>query len=101
MSTTGKTAWDRCTALGARLYRDRENGWIFGVCAGVAERYNFDVLIVRIASALSLLIFTLPTAVLYLAAALFIPTKPLIYTGSEREQEFWRSHADSNRWSSS
>ena len=23
------------------LYRDRENGWIFGVCAGLAERFDF------------------------------------------------------------
>ena len=22
------------------FYRDRENGWIFGVCAGLADRFN-------------------------------------------------------------
>ena len=30
------------------LYRDRENGWIFGVCAGLAEFGNFNVSTVRI-----------------------------------------------------
>ena len=30
------------------FYRDRENGWIFGVCAGIADRYNFSVGSVRV-----------------------------------------------------
>ena len=24
------------------LYRDRENGWVFGVCAGIADRFNLS-----------------------------------------------------------
>ena len=30
------------------LYLDRENGWAFGVCAGIADRFNVDLNIVRI-----------------------------------------------------
>ena len=34
------------------LYRDRENGWIFGVCAGLAEYFGLDPTVVRVASVL-------------------------------------------------
>ena len=39
------------------FYRDRENGWIFGVCAGLADRFNLNVGAVRIIAEISLLIF--------------------------------------------
>jgi phage shock protein PspC (stress-responsive transcriptional regulator) len=39
------------------LYRDRENGWIFGVCAGVADRFNFRTGTVRLIAIISLVLF--------------------------------------------
>ena len=30
------------------FYRDRENGWIFGVCAGIADRFNLQLGAVRV-----------------------------------------------------
>ena len=59
------------------FYRDRENGWIFGVCAGIADRFNLQL-----------------GAVVYLLAAFLIREKPLIYSGRASEQEFWCRRRD-------
>ena len=53
--------------------KNRQNGMIFGVCAGLADQFGFDVLWVRIAFvALTLLGFGLPL-ILYLAIAILAP----------------------------
>jgi len=71
------------------FYRDRENGWIFGVCAGLADRFNLQVGAVRILAVISLLVFFWLTAAVYVAATLLIREKPLIYSGLRSEYEFW------------
>jgi phage shock protein C len=71
------------------FYRDRENGWVFGVCAGVAERFNFRVGTVRVIAILSLLLFFWLTAALYLGATVLIKEKPLVYSGVHSENDFW------------
>lgn len=71
------------------FYRDRENGWIFGVCAGLADRFNFRVGTVRVIAIISLLMFFWLSAALYLAATLLIREKPLVYSGRFSENEFW------------
>ena len=59
------------TRLGA-LRRDRDNGWLAGVCAGIARRYGVDAALVRVA-------FVIATAaggfgvVAYLLAWLVVP----------------------------
>lgn len=85
----------------AGLYRDRENGWIFGVCAGIAERLGLDPLFVRIAAAACLIFLFIPTATLYLVAAALLRERPLTYCGSRREQDFWRRHGSHDHWSAS
>ena len=72
------------------FYRDRDNGWIFGVCAGLADRFNLQVGVVRTLAVISLLVFFWLTAAIYIAATLLIREKPLIYSGSRSEYEFWR-----------
>ena len=74
------------------FYRDRENGWIFGVCAGIADRYNFNIGMVRIIAVISLALMFWLTAAIYLALTLLIREKPLVYSGSRNEYEFWRSY---------
>lgn len=101
MSTTGERMRARFAELQSGLYRDRENGWIFGVCAGLAERFGCEAIVVRVIAVLSLLILTVPTALIYLAATVLIRTRPLTYKGASPEQEFWRGHASRDRWSSS
>ena len=81
------------------LYRDRENGWLFGVCAGVADYFNFRTGTVRVIAAICLLVFTWLTALIYIAAVLLIREKPLIYRGERDEFEFWRRRDYRDRWS--
>lgn len=71
------------------LRRDRENGLFYGVCAGIADRFEWPATTVRLVAILSLIVLFLPTAVLYLAAGLLLPAKPLTFYGS-REDRFWR-----------
>jgi phage shock protein C len=71
------------------FYRDRENGWMFGVCAGLADRFNFHVGTVRVIAIISLLLFFWLSAALYLGMTLLIREKPLVYSGRVSENEFW------------
>ena len=80
------------------FYRDRENAWLFGVCAGIAERFNFRVGVVRLLAVVSLLLFFWLTVLLYLAATVLIREKPLIYSGRNSEYEFWRHRRDYRRY---
>ena len=72
------------------FYRDRENGWLFGVCAGIADRFNLNLFMIRGIALASLLVFTWLTALLYAAAVLLIREKPLVYYGRDSEYDFWR-----------
>lgn len=76
------------------FYRDRENGWIFGVCAGIADRFNLNLGTVRVIAVICLLLFFWITAAIYLFATVLIREKPLIYSGREDEYEFWRRRHD-------
>jgi phage shock protein C len=72
------------------FYRDRESGWVFGVCAGLADRFNLNLGAVRVIAVISLLLFFWLTVAIYLGATILIREKPLIYSGRETEFEFWR-----------
>ncbi len=76
------------------FYRDRENGWIFGVCAGIADRFNLQLGAVRVIAVISLVLFFWITALVYLLAAFVVREKPLIYSGRASEHEFWRYRRD-------
>jgi len=84
--------WDSDFGPLRGFYRDRENGWVFGVCAGIADRFNFRLGAVRAVAVISLLLFFWLTAALYLAATLLIREKPLVYSGRRNEYDFWRSY---------
>ena len=79
------------------FYRDRENAWIFGVCAGIADRFNFRLSTVRIIAVICLVLFFWATAVVYIGATLLIREKPLIYSGRRTEYDFWRRR-ESDYW---
>lgn len=83
------------------LYRDRENAWIFGVCAGIADRFNFRLSTVRVIAVISLILFFGLTAAIYIGATLLIKEKPLVYSGRESEYEFWRRRHHRDYWSHS
>ena len=83
-------AWNIDNGPVRGLYRDRDNAWIFGVCAGIADRFNLRVGTVRLIAIISLLLFFWATLAIYLGAVLLIREKPLIYSGLDSEYAFWR-----------
>ncbi len=70
------------------FYRDRESGWVFGICAGLADRFNLNVGAVRVIAVISLCLFFWLTVAIYLGATMLISEKPLIYSGRKTEFEF-------------
>lgn len=72
------------------FYRDGDQAWIFGVCAGIADRFNFRVGMVRLIAVILFLAFSWLTFAVYVGAWLLIREKPLVYSGRETEYEFWR-----------
>ncbi len=73
-----------------RLYRDPENGLILGVCAGLADYFELNLLLVRGVALAGLLVFTIPTGLVYLVAAILLRDRPLMARDRRREREFWR-----------
>ncbi len=76
-----------------RCYRDVENGWILGVCAGLADYFGVPVWVTRVIAAVLIWFFVAPVIVAYLVAALLMPEKPLRFCGSGDERNFWRTHS--------
>ncbi|MEL7450429.1 MAG: PspC domain-containing protein [Pseudomonadota bacterium] len=73
-----------------RLYRDKENGIIMGVCAGIADFLDFQRGMVRVIAFVLLLIWTLPTLFAYFVLGFLMRAKPLCYHGRDDERNFWR-----------
>lgn len=75
-----------------RLYKDRQNGMVAGVCAGIAKYYGWNANGLRIGLVLlSLFAFPLPLIV-YIVAAFIMKAEPPgpIYQTAE-EERFWRT----------
>ncbi len=87
-----RDTWDLDFGPLRGFYRDRENSWVFGVCAGIADRFNFRVGTVRLIAVISLLLFFWLTVAVYLGATFLIKEKPLVYSGIRTENEFWRTY---------
>ena|SRR5690348_2052685 len=73
-----------------RLYRDTEHGVLAGVCAGIAEFFGVERIVIRLATVLGLIFFFPPTVLAYVVLALALPAKPRDLYGSRDEEEFWR-----------
>ena len=72
-----------------RFYRDKINGKIFGVCAGIADYTGVDVLWVRIAAVL--LTFSTGFGIpLYIILAMIADKKPQHLYTDRNEQKFWQ-----------
>lgn len=85
-----RSAWNLDHGPFRGFYRDPENGWLFGVCAGIAHRYNFNLCVLRAIAVACLVVFTWLTVIVYAAAVLLIREKPLMYAGRDNEHDFWR-----------
>src|SRR4051812_1450974 len=58
-----------------RLYRNPRRGMIFGVCAGLADYFAFDVKVTRILTVIAMCVFPL-VWIAYLVLGLTLPKKP-------------------------
>src|SRR6478672_11134390 len=74
-----------------RFYRDRRNGKVFGVCAGIADYTGFDVNLVRICFVAAVFMSGGGVLPFYLIAAMVTPTKPrTLELDDSGEQRFWQ-----------
>jgi phage shock protein C len=69
-----------------RLYRSREHAMIGGVCSGIAEYFDTDPSLIRLA--LVLLFFAGGVGILaYIVAWIIVPQKPLIMASTSSETQ--------------
>ena len=68
-----------------KLYRNPRRGMIFGVCAGLAEYFGFDVTVTRVILAVAAF-FAFPIiCVIYLLLGLLLPVRS--YSAQERDDD--------------
>jgi phage shock protein C len=73
-----------------RLYRNTEDAWIAGVCAGIADYFGLGAGLVRFLSVLALFFFPPPTLFGYLLMALVLKRQPEQLYANAEEETFWR-----------
>ena len=75
-----------------RFYRDKRNGKVMGICAGIADYTGFDVSLVRIAVIATVFLSSGSIIPLYFIAGWIAPDKPReLEVSNVEEQQFWRS----------
>ena len=74
-----------------RFYRDKRNGKIMGICAGIADYTGFDVTLVRICMIAALFLSSGSIMPIYFIAGWITPAKPreLDYHDTE-DRQFWQ-----------
>ncbi len=73
-----------------KFYRDKANGKVMGICAGIADYTGIDVTIVRIGVAILTFATSGSLIPIYFIAGLIAPTKPYgLYEGLD-DQKFWQ-----------
>ncbi|MFK5926330.1 MAG: envelope stress response membrane protein PspC [Desulfuromusa sp.] len=73
------------------LYRSRDHQLIGGVSAGIAEYFGSSRLLIRFLTFIALIMFTLPTIVIYGIACFFLKKKPIYQEEQPEEKRFWQS----------
>ncbi len=77
------------------VYRSRD-GLIFGLCRGIARRFNISVFWVRVITIVLFISFGFwPVGLLYLISPFIFKLEPSIPFGSTHEQEFYDSYTHS------
>ena len=75
-----------------RFYRDKRNGKIMGVCAGIADYTGFDLTLVRICMIAAIVLSSGSILPVYFIAGFIAPDKPReLDTSDVAEREFWQS----------
>src|SRR5690606_35289632 len=90
-SPAGREGRPQVTSKHTTLYRDKQNGRLLGVCAGIADYTGINVMWVRLGFLVSLCRplsgITLP---LYLLSGLFLNKKPPHLYVYADEQKYWQ-----------
>jgi phage shock protein C len=74
-----------------RFYRDKKNGKILGVCAGIADYTGFDVSLVRVCMIAALFLSSGSILPFYFIAGWLTPAKPRELDYADREDaRFWQ-----------
>lgn len=74
-----------------RFYRDKRNGKVMGVCAGIADYTGFDVSLIRICFLATVFLSGGSVLPFYVIAGWVAPTKPTaLETRDNEEQQFWQ-----------
>lgn len=90
-SYSSRRDYDVQPASRTRFYRDKQNGKLMGVCAGIADYTGFDVALVRICFLAAVFMSGGSVLPFYFIAGWVAPTKPreLEYSGNE-DRKFWQ-----------
>jgi phage shock protein C len=73
-----------------RIYRDRENRKLTGLCAGIAAYFGIDPLLPRIAMLAAAFFFPFPVIPAYFIVSAFLPKRPPQLYESPEEETLWR-----------
>jgi phage shock protein C len=74
-----------------RFYRDKQNGKVMGVCAGIADYTGFDVSLVRICFIAALFMSGGGILPFYFIMGMVSPTKPRTFQRVDKEEtRFWQ-----------
>ncbi len=74
-----------------RLYRNVDDGVLFGVCAGVADYFGIKIWQARAAAVVLVVLFPPQTILVYILATIFIKKRPPRLYRNRDEEDFWRS----------
>jgi phage shock protein C len=73
-----------------RFYRDKRNGKVMGICAGIADYAGFDVTLVRICMIAALFLSSGSILPIYFIAGWVTPAKPRELEVGGEDKQFWQ-----------
>lgn len=74
-----------------RFYRDKRNGKVMGVCAGIADYTGFDVNLVRVCFLATVFMSGGSVLPFYFIAGFLTPAQPTAFEQADREErKFWQ-----------
>lgn len=75
-----------------RFYRDKRNGKVMGICAGIADYTGFDVSLVRISMIAAIFLSSGSVIPVYFIAGWIAPDRPREFETSDvEERQFWQA----------
>lgn len=78
------------SASRTKFYRDKFNGKIMGVCAGIADYTGVDVTLVRLGMIVMTFVTSGTMIPIYVIAGWIAPKKPVDLYDTPEDQKFWQ-----------